>query len=199
MPEMKGYFLEHANFVAANPLVTPEHIAPVWYFTPFYSVLRAIPDPFFGVIAMGSAVVVLFFLPWIDGNPVKSIRSRSPLHKFNLFFFVAVFLFLGWLGTKPATPFRGEMALRFSELYFLFFIVLWAHSRIRSALFYISFTVILVAILSFYDFAIRANDDIISLIINSWAIPVVYLAITLVLPVFTRLAVDGHEPDRVTS
>ncbi len=199
MPEMKGYFLEHANFIPANPLVTPEHIVPVWYFTPFYSVLRAIPDPFFGVIAMGSAVVVLFFLPWIDANPVKSIRYRSPLHKFNLFLFVAVFLFLGWLGTKPATPFRGEMALRFSEIYFLFFVVLWAYSRLRSALFYIGLTIILIAILSVYDFVIRANDEIMGLIINSWAIPVVYLAITLLLPIFTRLAVDGHEPDRVTS
>jgi ubiquinol-cytochrome c reductase cytochrome b subunit len=69
VPEMGGYFLEHANFIPANPLVTPEHIAPVWYFTPFYSILRAIPDPAYGALAMALSIVVLFFLPWIDSNP----------------------------------------------------------------------------------------------------------------------------------
>lgn len=87
-PEMGGYFLEHANFEPANPLATPEHIAPVWYFTPFYTVLRAIPNPFFGVVAMGAAVVILFFLPWIDKNKVRSIRYRSFLYKANLLVFL---------------------------------------------------------------------------------------------------------------
>jgi len=73
MPEMGGYFLEHANFIPADPMKTPEHIAPVWYFTPFYAILRAIPDKFAGVIGMGGAIVVLFLLPWLDRSPVKSI------------------------------------------------------------------------------------------------------------------------------
>jgi len=73
-PEMHGYFLEHANFVPANPFKTPEHIAPVWYFTPFYAILRAVPDKLMGVIAMFAAIVMLFLLPWFDrGKVVFSI------------------------------------------------------------------------------------------------------------------------------
>ena len=73
MPELGGYFLEHSNFIPANPLVTPDHIAPLWYFTPFYSILRAIPDTGGGAFAMLLALGILFFLPWIDQNPIKSI------------------------------------------------------------------------------------------------------------------------------
>jgi len=81
MPEMGGYFLEHANFIPADPLKTPEHIAPVWYFTPFYAILRAVPDKFLGVVAMGGAIFVLFLLPWLDRGVNKSIRYRGPIFK----------------------------------------------------------------------------------------------------------------------
>ena len=124
LPEMGGYFLEHANFVAADPLKTPEHIAPVWYFTPFYAILRAVPDKFFGVVAMGAAIVFLFFLPWLDRSPVRSIRYRGPLHKIALTVFVVSFLVLGWLGTQPATPALTNLARIFSVLYFAFFILM---------------------------------------------------------------------------
>ncbi len=124
LPEMGGYFLEHANFVAADPLKTPEHIAPVWYFTPFYAILRAVPDKFLGVVAMGAAIVFLFFLPWLDRSPVKSIRYRGSLHKIALTVFVISFLVLGWLGTQPATPMLTNLARLFSALYFLFFILM---------------------------------------------------------------------------
>ena len=77
LPELGGYFLEHDNFVPADPLKTPEHIKPLWYFTPFYAILRAVPDKFLGVVAMGAAIVLLFFLPWLDRSPVKSIRYRG--------------------------------------------------------------------------------------------------------------------------
>ena len=70
-PEMGGFFLEANNFVRANPLVTPDHIAPLWYFTPFYTVLRAIPDPWYGVLGMGGSVLIWFFMPWIDRNPLN--------------------------------------------------------------------------------------------------------------------------------
>jgi ubiquinol-cytochrome c reductase cytochrome b subunit len=106
-PEMGGYFLEHANFVPADPLKTPEHIAPVWYFTPYYSILRAIPplfnSQFPGVLAMGVATLILFFLPWLDRSPVKSIRYRGPVYKMWLTAFVIVFLILGYLGIQPTT------------------------------------------------------------------------------------------------
>ena len=129
LPEMGGYFLEHANFVAADPLKTPEHIAPVWYFTPFYAILRAVPDKFFGVVAMGAAIVVLFFLPWLDRSPVRSIRYRGPLSKLALATFVVSFLVLGWLGTQPATPALTNLARLFSVLYFAFFLLMPFYSK----------------------------------------------------------------------
>jgi ubiquinol-cytochrome c reductase cytochrome b subunit len=107
MPELGGYFLEHNNFIPANPLLTPEHIAPLWYFTPFYSILRAVPplftSQFPGVMAMGISVLILFFLPWLDRSPVKSIRYRGALYKGALAIFVVTFLILGYLGMKPTT------------------------------------------------------------------------------------------------
>ncbi|HYC34908.1 MAG TPA: cytochrome bc complex cytochrome b subunit, partial [Usitatibacter sp.] len=107
MPEMGGYFLEYNNFIPADPLKTPEHIAPVWYFTPYYSILRAVPplfnSQFPGVLAMGIATMILFFLPWLDRSPVKSIRYRGAYYKSALGLFVAVFLVLGYLGVKPTT------------------------------------------------------------------------------------------------
>jgi ubiquinol-cytochrome c reductase cytochrome b subunit len=104
VPEMGGYFLEYNNFIPADPLKTPEHIAPVWYFTPYYSILRAVPplfnSQFPGVLAMGVATLVLFFLPWLDRSPVKSIRYRGVLYKSWLAAFVVVFVILGYLGTE---------------------------------------------------------------------------------------------------
>jgi ubiquinol-cytochrome c reductase cytochrome b subunit len=107
VPEMGGYFLEHNNFIPADPLKTPEHIAPVWYFTPYYSILRAVPplfnSQFPGVAVMGIATMILFLLPWLDRSPVKSIRYRGPYYKWALGIFVVVFLLLGYLGVKPTT------------------------------------------------------------------------------------------------
>jgi ubiquinol-cytochrome c reductase cytochrome b subunit len=107
MPELGGYFLEHNNFVPANPLQTPEHIAPLWYFTPFYSILRAVPplfnSQFPGVLAMGISVMILFLLPWLDRSPVKSIRYRGAYYKAALALFVVAFLVLGYLGIEPTT------------------------------------------------------------------------------------------------
>ena len=127
-PALNGYFLEHANFIEANPLKTPEHIAPLWYLTPFYSVLRAIPpmfgSQFPGVLAMGAAIVILFALPWLDRSPVKSIRYRSPIYKWALGVFVISFIMLGWLGVQPVTPLNALLARVFTALYFAFFILM---------------------------------------------------------------------------
>jgi len=145
-PEMGGYFLEYNNFVPADSLVTPAHIAPVWYFTPYYSILRAVPPLFYsqfpGVLAMGLAVLVLFFLPWLDRSPVKSIRYRGPYYKIALGMFVVTFLVLGYLGTVPTNawgqfgPWLGEaeratvVARIGTLLYFLFFILMpWYTAR----------------------------------------------------------------------
>jgi ubiquinol-cytochrome c reductase cytochrome b subunit len=124
MPEMGGWFLERDNFIPADPLKTPEHIVPLWYFTPFYAILRAVPDKFLGVVAMGGAIFVLFLLPWLDRSPVKSIRYRGSIYKVAIAVFVISFIALGYLGTQPATPIMTNFARLFSVLYFGFFLSL---------------------------------------------------------------------------
>ena len=140
IPEMGGYFLEYNNFIPADPLKTPSHIAPVWYFTPYYSVLRAVPplfnSQFPGVMAMGLATMILFLLPWLDRDPVKSIRYRGVYFKTALAIFVVTFLILGYLGTEPTNVWgqfgawlgnadRATVAARvFTLLYFAFFILM---------------------------------------------------------------------------
>ncbi|NOT66456.1 MAG: cytochrome bc complex cytochrome b subunit [Methylotenera sp.] len=144
-PEMGGYFLEANNFVPANPLVTPAHIAPTWYFTPYYSILRAVPpigiSQFPGVAAMGLSVMVFALLPWLDRSPVKSIRYKGNLYKGWLAAFVVSFLVLGYLGTVPANvwgqfgAWMGKadiatvVARIFSAVYFLFFILMPWYSK----------------------------------------------------------------------
>ena len=127
-PALNGYFLEHANFVEANPLKTPEHIAPLWYLTPFYSVLRAIPpmfgSQFPGVLAMFAALLIFFALPWLDRSKVKSIRYRSLPYKIALGIFVVSFVWLGYLGMQPVTPMNAFLARVFSATYFGFFILM---------------------------------------------------------------------------
>jgi len=132
-PTMGGYFLEGANFDPASRLQTPPHIAPVWYFTPFYAVLRAVPSfmgtQVWGVLAMGLAIIVLFLLPWIDRNPVKSVRYRSGAYKGLLGMFAVSFVVLGYLGLNPATVVNTYLSRIFSVLYFLFFILLFFISK----------------------------------------------------------------------
>ncbi|MEO1573576.1 MAG: cytochrome bc complex cytochrome b subunit [Pseudomonadota bacterium] len=121
-PEMNGYFLEHANFEPADRLKTPEHIAPVWYFTPFYAILRAVPDKLGGVVLMGLAIVVLFLLPWLDRSPARSIRYKSTINKLMLALFAVSFVILGWLGLQPATTLYTNIARVCTVIYFAFFI-----------------------------------------------------------------------------
>ena len=133
VPDMGGYFLEHANFEPANPLRTPEHIAPVWYFTPFYAMLRAIPSfagtQFWGVLVMGSAVLLPFFLPWLDRCRVKSIRYRGAVYKVMLAILVVSFVSLGYLGMQPPTAAGATLAQIFTFLYFAFFLSMPFYSR----------------------------------------------------------------------
>jgi len=123
-PDMGGYFLEHANFEPANMTATPEHIAPVWYFTPFYAILRAVPDKLWGFILFGLSVMLPMFLPWLDRARVKSIRYRGWIYKSALSVFVVTFFVLGWLGTQPADPIYVLAARIFSVIYFAFFILM---------------------------------------------------------------------------
>jgi ubiquinol-cytochrome c reductase cytochrome b subunit len=176
-PEFGGYFLEFNNFIPADPLVTPLHIAPVWYFTPFYSMLRAITSEmmyaliacvalgaffgvvkaqlpgifkagiagagavvillmlaidakFWGVVVMGGAVIILFFLPWLDCSPVKSIRYRPDWHKYFYGVFVINFLILGYLGVQPPSPLGERVSQVGTLFYFGFFLLMPWWSRV---------------------------------------------------------------------
>ena len=176
-PEMGGYFLEYNNFIPADPLKTPAHIAPVWYFTPYYSMLRATTDPmvnvfvivialatvvallfgrfkspvkigivvaalvsiallkvfdakFWGVVVMGGAVIIMFFLPWLDHSPVKSIRYRPGWHKILYTVFAVVMVVLGYLGIQPPSD-AGTLISQVGTLfYFGFFLLMPWWSRI---------------------------------------------------------------------
>jgi ubiquinol-cytochrome c reductase cytochrome b subunit len=123
-PDMGGYFLEHANFEPANTMVTPEHIAPVWYFTPYYAILRAVPNKLWGAILMGAAVLLPLFLPWLDRSRVKSIRYRGWIYRTSLGLFVISFFVLGWLGLQPAEGVYVNLARIFSIIYFAFFLLM---------------------------------------------------------------------------
>ena len=129
-PDMGGYFLEYANFEKANPSATPEHIAPVWYFTPYYAILRAVPDKLGGAIAMGLSVLLPLFLPWLDRSQVKSIRYRGWIYKTSLSLFVISFISLGVLGVLPADGIYVSMARFFGILYFAFFLLMPYYSAI---------------------------------------------------------------------
>ena len=135
-PEMGGFFLEHANFEPANGLKTPEHIAPVWYFGAFYSILRAITfeigpidSKLGGVIAMGGAIAILFVLPWLDRSPVRSWRYKGIISKTSIVVFAFVFILLTWLGTQPATETYTLIAQICTLLYFAFFLLMPFYTR----------------------------------------------------------------------
>ena len=133
-PDFGGLFLEPPNFEPANPLKTPDHIAPVWYFTPFYAMLRAVPpmfnSQFPGVVVMFAAIIILFFLPWLDRSPVKSIRYKGWLFKFAIAVFVVTFVVLAWLGMQASTPTKTLLAQIFTALYFAFFLLMPFYSKI---------------------------------------------------------------------
>ncbi|MCR9092459.1 MAG: cytochrome bc complex cytochrome b subunit, partial [Proteobacteria bacterium] len=129
-PEGGGNFLEAPNFEPADPLQTPEHIVPVWYFGAFYAMLRAVPDKLGGVLVMGSAVAILFVLPWLDRSPVKSIRYKGIIVKTAVMIFAAVFLMLTYLGTKPASDIATLLARIGTIYYFAFFLLMPWYSKL---------------------------------------------------------------------
>lgn len=128
-PEMGGYFLEHANFTPANPLVTPDHIAPLWYMAPFYAMLRAIPDKLLGIFCMWAAVMALFVLPWLDRSKVKSMRYKGWVSRLSLVIFVLSIIALGYLGTLPVNAERLIYARIAIICYFSYFILMPFYTR----------------------------------------------------------------------
>tara|TARA_A100000164_G_C21867135_1_gene753159 strand:- start:566 stop:1435 length:870 start_codon:yes stop_codon:yes gene_type:complete len=130
-PDGGGYLIEHPNFEPADPLKTPELIAPVWYYTPFYSMLRACTYPlfgmtakFWGLVVMAGAIAILFVLPWLDRSPVKSIRYKGKASKIFLTLFVISFFILGYLGTVHPTPMKTALAQLCTGIYFAYFLLM---------------------------------------------------------------------------
>ena len=205
-PEMGGYFLEHNNFFPANSLQTPEHIAPVWYFTPYYAMLRAIPDKLGGALVMGAALPIFFLLPWIDRSPVKSIRYRGWKFKTALAGFTIAFLGLGYLGIQSATPGYTNLARFLTVVYFLFFILFPCYtSPIDNVIarYYragVKWTLrVFVVYLIIDQFAVMIDDKlIIDRAYLAFASGYVLLVILIETLGFYTLDIDKPEPDRVT-
>ncbi len=128
-PNFWGYFIEGANSVPANPIVTPAHIAPIWYMTPYYAILRAIPNKLGGAIFMAASIAFLFVLPWLDRSKVKSIRYKGKWSKWMLAIFVISFIGLGWLGLLPVDVWRLWLARLFTVGYFAFFVLMPFYTR----------------------------------------------------------------------
>ncbi len=124
VPDGFGYFLEPENFIPADPLQTPSHIAPAWYLAPFYAMLRAVPDKLMGVLVLAAAVAILFILPWLDRSPVRSIRYRGWMSRVALTLFIISFLGLGYLGTVPVTSWSQISSQILTVVYFLFFLLM---------------------------------------------------------------------------
>ena len=130
VPNLGGLFLESPNYEPANPMSTPEHIAPVWYFTPFYAILRAVPSQRMGALLMLIAVMVFLFMPWLDRSPVKSMRYRGWMSRAALATFAVSFVVLGYLGMQPAEGLYVVLARIFAVLYFAFFFLMPLYTRL---------------------------------------------------------------------
>ncbi len=195
-PGLYGWFLEPDNYIPADPLKTPPEIKPLWYFMPFYAVLRSFPNKLAGVIAMAASILILFFIPWLDRNPIRSERYRSPLYRVALGLFVLTFIVLTYLGSQPPSPARADIGFRFVELYFSFFIVMLLYSRPRSSIYSIVALVIAIVAIFILDW-LRASQVPIGLMLRTWWIPVVYWVVFLLLPVFTQLNQPKPVPERV--
>ncbi|MCX7090007.1 MAG: cytochrome b N-terminal domain-containing protein [Legionellales bacterium] len=130
-PDLGGYFLEPTNSEPANPLVTPSHITPLWYMAPFYCILRAIPDKNIGIILSFSAIMILFFLPWLDRSPVRSIRYKGRFSRVALGMLLSSFVLLGYLGMQEWTPIYQGLAQMATLLYFAYFLLMPLYTRLE--------------------------------------------------------------------
>lgn len=130
-PTMGGLFLEHDNFIKANPMVTPLEISPVWYMTPFYAMLRAVPNKLLGLMTMAGAMALMFVLPWLDRSRVRSIRYKGTLSKIGIVVFVVCFIGLGYLGHEGVSPLRTMLARVFTLGYYAFFLLMPFYTSIE--------------------------------------------------------------------
>lgn len=211
MPEMGGFFLEYANFEEANNLKTPTHIAPVWYFTPFYAVLRAVTlqielgplvltAKLLGFVAMGAAIALLFVLPWLDRSKVKSMRYRGHIPRIMLITFAAMFVILGYLGVKAPTEGRTLLSQIATTFYFAYFLTMpvWTTTSPEKAKSKISWVLCGIFVVIFAWLGIEAIElytagHVPFLIL---ALSFVFAAIFAVLPLLAARDKDLPEPTR---
>ena len=194
-PDGGGYFLERPNFEPANALKTPPHIAPVWYYTPFYAILRAVPNKLGGVVAMGGAIAMLAVLPWLDRSPVRSIRYKGILSKIALCIFVVSFLGLAVLGAKTAAE--------IPEIFHSLFVGMAVVSVVFGALWYlmgrkeiyamIGLTLIITAVLGLGLLAVGASAVFFGVLFT-----VLYFLFFLLMPIYTSIETCKQPPERVT-
>lgn len=204
-PEMGGYFLEYANFEEANNLKTPEHIAPVWYFTPFYAILRAVTidlggvftAKFLGFLAMIGAIVILFLLPWLDKSPVRSMRYKGWLPKIMLLMFAALFVVLGYLGVKAPTDGRTMLAQQGTLFYFVFFITMpiWTNPQNPKVKSILNWVICGVLALGMFAISLGSLDKDVPLFVRAFGIALAIL--TLLLPLLTSKDSVSPVPERV--
>ncbi len=197
-PTLHGWFLEPDNFQAANTLKTPPEIKPLWYFMPYYAILRSVPNKLGGVLTMASSIVMLFLLPWLDSSPIRSHRYRGILYQLALGIFAVTFLVLGYMGQQAPTPAHADLGFRFTELYFSFFILMIFYSQPRARRSYV-LMLIAAAVLIFGLDWLRVGAIPVSDMLRTWWIPAVYWLLFALLPLFTRLHVPSEVPTRVTS
>ncbi|HZC85525.1 MAG TPA: cytochrome bc complex cytochrome b subunit [Steroidobacteraceae bacterium] len=132
VPTLGGLFIETPNFEPANPLSTPLEIHPVWYFTPYYAILRAVPNQRLGALLLLLSVAVFLFLPWLDRSPVKSMRYKGWMSRTALALFTVSFVALGYLGLQPASGVYVVLARIFAVIYFLFFLLMPFYTKLES-------------------------------------------------------------------
>ncbi|HTM64626.1 MAG TPA: cytochrome b N-terminal domain-containing protein [Gammaproteobacteria bacterium] len=130
-PTFHGIFLEADNFIAANPMVTPPEISPVWYMTPFYAILRAIPNKLLGLTMMAAAIALMFVLPWLDRSRVRSIRYKGMISKVAVLVFLISFIGLAYLGSQPVSPMHTFLARLLTLGYFAFFLLMPFYSKME--------------------------------------------------------------------
>ena len=198
-PAGGGYLLERPNFEPANPLKTPAHIAPVWYYTPFYAILRAVPDKLGGVMAMGGAIAFLFVLPWLDRSPVKSIRYKGILSKIWLAIFVVSFVGLGFLGAKTA----AEIPHIFSSLFIktlvlgAIFAAIWFWRK-HEIYAYLALTLVITSVLGGVLLWLLPALGIDAAMGFGVMFTILYFLFFILMPIYTSIETCKQPPDRVT-
>ncbi len=203
MPEMGGYFIEYANFEEANRLKTPEHIAPVWYFTPFYSMLRAVTfeigpltAKFMGFLAMAAAIAILFVLPWLDKSKEKSFRYKGRITGIMLLLFAASFVILGVLGVKAPTDDRTLLAQITMVMYFAFFITMPVWSVKKGGVSILRYLLTGIFAIGFFGLGMPKEGVELSIVVRICSI--VLGLFFLVLPWLVERNISKPEPDRIT-